>query len=718
MRKRAIALLLVVSMVASLMIGVLPANGASTYSMSNVVTLNPAVKGGAPVPVGSLVIALDEGSMAPGVAGKYVYLELPSDFQWVTANVATLVDGTEYAFSAPGDVTGAVYASDPNVLKVVIATDPTNVLKPGYIMITGITITVPGGAADGPVTVICSAPNSSVFSSGSFDIAKIGIPKVQVRAMDNQTFGPPGGNVTLSVREEIIGAMDKNASSLEWRLPDGFTWDTGLADDYTLYWGTGAADVSGLNAKLSLEDSNRTLVLDNSAGTWSGSYFKLVIPVVVDQSVATSGDITVTMGGTSTVDQPSFVVGTFTAAPTIAPNGGTFFDSVSVSITGSGGDIYYTTDGSNPINNPDAIEYTGQFTLSSSTTVKAAVYGQGQPLLFLSLDSGGGGGSVPVIIPTFWSPVTSASFTVVHTPAAPTIDPDGGTFRNSAPVTIIGSGGTIYYTTNGDDPIDNPSAIEYAGQFTLTSSATVKAAVKAAADDKAAWSPVTSASFRITTSGGNGGGGGGDSESTPLPPTETVKPPVEPEVEAPTAAEPTDLAGHWAYDCVMALISHGIIKGYNDGTIQPDNEITRAEAAALLVSALGLQDYQPSIESPYQDQLPSWARQAILTATEKNLMKGYPDGTFQPDQRITRAEMCAALMQAFPKATPAGFVLGFADAGSVPDWARPFVEAAVSNGVVSGYPDNTFRPNNNIKRGEVFSIICRLMGYQSEHAKE
>ncbi|NPV90806.1 MAG: hypothetical protein HPY50_08545 [Firmicutes bacterium] len=209
-------------------------------------------------------------------------------------------------------------------------------------------------------------------------------------------------------------------------------------------------------------------------------------------------------------------------------------------------------------------------------------------------------------------------------------------------------------------------------------------------------------------SGGNGGGGGG----SPPQPNEPVKPPAEPEVEAPTVEEPTDLAGHWAHGCVIALLQHGIIEGYPDGTIRPENEITRAEAAVLLVSALGLTDYQPqSMEKPYQDEIPDWARKAILTAAEKGLMKGYPDGTFKPDQRITRAEMCAALMQAFPRTTPAGFVLGFTDAGSIPDWARTFVAAAVSNGVVSGYPDNTFRPNNNIKRGEVFSIICRLMGY-------
>ena len=208
----------------------------------------------------------------------------------------------------------------------------------------------------------------------------------------------------------------------------------------------------------------------------------------------------------------------------------------------------------------------------------------------------------------------------------------------------------------------------------------------------------------------------GSSGSSSTTPTEPVKPPTEPVVKAPMAEEPSDLSDHWAHDCIMALLNHGIIKGYPDKTIRPENEITRAEAAAVLVAALGLQDYQPqSTESPYQDEIPAWAKKSILIATEKHLMKGYPDGTFRPDQKITRAEMCVALMQAFPKTTPAGFALDFTDAADIPDWARIFIEEAVSGSVVSGYPDHTFQPGSNIKRAEAFSIICRLKGYHSEH---
>lgn len=311
-----------------------------------------------------------------------------------------------------------------------------------------------------------------------------------------------------------------------------------------------------------------------------------------------------------------------------------------------------------------------------------------------------------------WSPAAGSS-----APAAPTIIPNGGTFTNSVGVTITGTGGTIYYTTDGTDPRESGTRIKYIGQFTLTSSAAVKAAVQG----EAGWSEVASGYFTITTGGvdNSGGGGGGspsDSQESVNTTPEQVEAPNEPGVKNP-AAEPTDLNGHWAHDCIMALIANGIIRGYPDGTIRPEQEITRAEAAVLLVLSLGLQDYQlQSSQSPYNDYLPAWAQKAILICTEKGLMKGYPDGSFKPDQHITRAEMCVALIQAYPQVMQPGYTLAFTDRDSIPEWARTFIERAAANQLVGGYPDGTFQPDAFIKRAEVFTIICHLKGYHSQHS--
>ncbi|MBI4734199.1 MAG: S-layer homology domain-containing protein, partial [Rubrobacteridae bacterium] len=213
--------------------------------------------------------------------------------------------------------------------------------------------------------------------------------------------------------------------------------------------------------------------------------------------------------------------------------------------------------------------------------------------------------------------------------------------------------------------------------------------------------------------GGNGGGGsssGGSSSSGAITPivevkAETITPPV------------TDINNHWAHDCITALLKHGEISGYPDHTIKPDKEMTRAEAANLLVSALGLKNYQlKNKANSYKDKLPSWCENAILIATEKGLMKGYPDGTFRPDNSITRAEMCVTLMKAFPNQTNTISTLTFKDKSEIPNWAKDSIEQALAGKTISGYPDNTFRSQDHITRAEVFSMICKLKGYHSEHS--
>ncbi|MFZ5596938.1 MAG: Calx-beta domain-containing protein [Bacillota bacterium] len=180
--------------------------------------------------------------------------------------------------------------------------------------------------------------------------------------------------------------------------------------------------------------------------------------------------------------------------------------------------------------------------------------------------------------------------------------------------------------------------------------------------------------------------------------------------------EPTDSAGHWAHDCIIALLEEGVINGYPDFTIRPDYSITRAEAAVLVVNALKLGDYQPiNSTGPYRDALPEWAKKAILTATEKGIMAGYTDGAFRPDQFITRAEMCTVLIKAFPGNRVEGFQMDFTDNADIPAWSYQFVEKAAGNRIVTGYPDRTFRPNSNITRAESFTIICKLTGLHDRH---
>lgn len=179
----------------------------------------------------------------------------------------------------------------------------------------------------------------------------------------------------------------------------------------------------------------------------------------------------------------------------------------------------------------------------------------------------------------------------------------------------------------------------------------------------------------------------------------------------------TDIEGHWAKDCIQALIEHNIVKGYPDKTIRPDNFITRAEAAVLICRALNLEE-KNKLFTGYIDSIPKWARGYVIASTEKGIFKGYPGRLFKANKKITRQEMIVALMRGFDKKLEEEIQIKFKDKGDIQDWALRYVKTGVYYKTINGYPDNTFRPNNNITRAEAFTMICKLLGYHNEHTNQ
>jgi len=175
-----------------------------------------------------------------------------------------------------------------------------------------------------------------------------------------------------------------------------------------------------------------------------------------------------------------------------------------------------------------------------------------------------------------------------------------------------------------------------------------------------------------------------------------------------------DIKGHWAHDCIITLLEHGIIEPYPDGTIRPENYITRAEVAVLMGKALKLKNLRES-KSPYVDELPDWARGYIISTSRARVFRGYLDKTFRPDNFILREEITAVFVRAFKKKLLDGSQLTFTDSDKIAKWAREYIRIAFQHGVVTGYPDNTFRPLDYMKRAEAFTITCKLLGYHEEH---
>jgi|GEM_PF-3561846 len=196
-----------------------------------------------------------------------------------------------------------------------------------------------------------------------------------------------------------------------------------------------------------------------------------------------------------------------------------------------------------------------------------------------------------------------------------------------------------------------------------------------------------------------------DGGDPPPPSGDIVVPPVDPEAppgeDEPPTIELSDIDGHWAAEQILALAALGVVTGDPDGTFRPDNCLTRAEATKLAVMALGLDDsdYIPV----FSDAIAEWARPYIATGFRAGLIIGYPDGTFRPDGLITRAEWVMIVIRAWPQDEIGE--TSFAD--DLPDWAQEAIRKAAGANLVVGYPDGSFRPDRFVTRAEAAVIIYR-----------
>lgn len=170
-------------------------------------------------------------------------------------------------------------------------------------------------------------------------------------------------------------------------------------------------------------------------------------------------------------------------------------------------------------------------------------------------------------------------------------------------------------------------------------------------------------------------------------------------------AELTDISGHWAENNIKSLVALGAVNGYPDGTFKPDNHITRSEFTVILVKAFEL---EPRSGKVFADTINHWAKDSITTAASYGIVNGYDENTFGPDDTITREQMAVMIVKA-AKLTPVPGDLSFADGHTISDWARESMAAAVQNGIITGYPDNTVRPQGNATRAEAVTVIMNAL---------
>ena len=149
------------------------------------------------------------------------------------------------------------------------------------------------------------------------------------------------------------------------------------------------------------------------------------------------------------------------------------------------------------------------------------------------------------------------------------------------------------------------------------------------------------------------------------------------------------------------------IIGYPDGTVQPNGQITRAEATTIFFRLLTEESRSANLTKTngYTDvAFDAWYTTAVSTMTKAGIVDGYPDGTFRPDAPITRAEM-AKIISLFAKLDKSES--RFSDIAG--HWAEAYIRLAAGNGWIAGYPDGTFGPQRNITRAETATMINRVL---------
>ncbi len=168
----------------------------------------------------------------------------------------------------------------------------------------------------------------------------------------------------------------------------------------------------------------------------------------------------------------------------------------------------------------------------------------------------------------------------------------------------------------------------------------------------------------------------------------------------------------WAADAVGALADKKIVNGYENGDFRPNSPITREEFVKIAVCAFGLEE--TAADCGFDDVTSAhWAYGYIGSAHQNGIVNGISQNSFGIGMNITRQDM-AVIIDGFLRyvgSAPSGSQKEFADGASIADYAKTAVDALCGAGIISGYEDGTFAPNENASRAEAAQMIYNALKY-------
>ncbi|MEQ9238557.1 S-layer homology domain-containing protein [Coleofasciculus sp. E2-BRE-01] len=203
-----------------------------------------------------------------------------------------------------------------------------------------------------------------------------------------------------------------------------------------------------------------------------------------------------------------------------------------------------------------------------------------------------------------------------------------------------------------------------------------------------------SGSINIEGSISDGGGGNGDDDDD--------------EGQAPDPF--ADIQNHWAKPFIQGLIDKGVISGFTDGTFKPDEKMTRAQYAALLVKAFNPSAKRDGIKfTDVADDF--WAKNVIQEAYRGEFLSGFPDNTFKPNNNVQRAQVIVSLVNGLGlSASDETVLITYSDRAAIPDYAKDEVNTATKKKIVVSYPDTKqLDPTKDATRAEVAAMVYQAL---------
>lgn len=197
----------------------------------------------------------------------------------------------------------------------------------------------------------------------------------------------------------------------------------------------------------------------------------------------------------------------------------------------------------------------------------------------------------------------------------------------------------------------------------------------------------------------------------PVGKPDTEKPPEQPGGAACSQLTWADVQNHWAKSDIELASELCIVNGPSNDKFMPDDEVTRLQFALMVARAkklpaaggtVGLDTFKD------RESVPVWADAELSAAIQAGIIEGYEDGTLRPNEKINRAEMVTMLIRGWGMPASNGGT-SFADDTDIPDWAKGYVAKAAQTQIIEGRSNNRFEPSSTATRAEAVVVLVRIL---------